>query len=68
MQKIANLFQFNPEIIILSSSMSNKMHVNIIFPLLNTSLDNNFFHREIVNFVLPLIFSISFGCSKEPSH
>ena len=31
-------------------------------------LDEQFFQRNIVNIFLPIIFSIPFGCSKEPSH
>ena len=31
-------------------------------------LDNQNFQRKIVNIFLPIIFSICFGCSKEPSH
>ena len=29
---------------------------------------NKDFQRKIVNIVLPINFSICFGCSKEPSH
>ena len=29
---------------------------------------NKNFQRKIVNIFLPIIFSICFGCSKEPSH
>ena len=29
---------------------------------------NKKFQRKIVNIFLPIIFSICFGCSKEPSH
>ena len=29
---------------------------------------NNNFQRKIVNIFLPIICSICFGCSKEPSH
>ena len=29
---------------------------------------NTIFQREIVNIFLPIIVSICFGCSKEPSH
>ena len=32
------------------------------------SLDKQNFLRKIVNIFLRLIFSICFGCSKEPSH
>ena len=31
-------------------------------------LDKKNFQHKIVNIFLPMIFSISFGCSKEPSH
>ena len=33
-----------------------------------TGLDKQIFQRKIVNISLPIIFSICFGCSKEPSH
>ena len=29
---------------------------------------NKIFHRKIVHIFLPILFSICFGCSKEPSH
>ena len=32
-----------------------------------TGLDKQFFQRKIVNIFLPIIFSICFGCSKDPS-
>ena len=30
--------------------------------------DNRFFYPKIANIFLPIILSICFGCSKEPSH
>ena len=46
--------------------------VVIIFMMLKlvqslTNLDNKY-QRKIANTFLPMIFSICFGCSKEPSH
>ena len=35
---------------------------------LSTGLDKHIFQRKIVNIFLPIIFSLCFGCSKEPSH
>ena len=34
----------------------------------STGLDKQNFQRKIVNIFLPIIFSIFFGCIKEPSH
>ena len=48
-----------------------RLHIihNLIHPTVTiyTGLDNKKFHRKIVNIFLPIIFSICFGCSKEPS-
>ena len=33
-----------------------------------TGLISKNFQRKILNIFLPIIFGISFGCSKEPSH
>ena len=38
------------------------------FPAHPTGLINKKFQRKIVNIFLPIMFSICFGCSKEPSH
>ena len=35
---------------------------------IDTGLDKKTFQLKIVNIFLPIIFSICFGCSKEPSH
>ena len=47
------------------------MHRNLIFSFHIVVIQvkiNKIFQREIVNIFLPILFSISFGCSKEPSH
>ena len=48
----------------LGSSLSD---VNLHLACLGTGLDLHIFLCNIVNIFLPLIFSIWFGCSKEPS-
>ena len=35
---------------------------------MNTGLDKHIFQCKIVNIFLPIVCSICFGCSKEPSH
>ena len=35
---------------------------------MSMSMISKIFQRKIVNIFLPIIFSICFGCSKEPSH
>ena len=55
------VFESLPEVR-LHSSLSYLIHVFPVFSI------NKKFQRKIVNIFLPMIFSICFGCSKEPSH
>ena len=51
---------------------SRKTNVQKLKPLPCSTHDHWFrwtkFQRKVVNIFLPIIFSICFGCSKEPSH
>ena len=54
------------ETVLLSTWLNNKK-VNKNFHRKIVNINKNF-HRKIVNIFLPIIFSICFGCPKEPSH
>ena len=56
-------------IIMLSANSLIKVLIQcILISTALTGLDKQKFLRKIMNIFLPIIFSICFGCSKEPSH
>ena len=51
-----------------TSGKNFRQRVKVNFLMLHQGLDTQKIQRKILNIFLPIIFSICFGCSKEPSH
>ena len=71
---ISDSYMFVPTFVELDSTdidinRKKLLDANVEYPFGEyTGLDKQNFQRKIVNIFLPIIFSICFGCSKEPSH